>query len=292
MGNETKGMLIGAVGVLIFSLTLPFTRIAVLELSPLFVAFGRALLAGVCALGWLYFSGARLPTKTQLWKLCVTALGIVYGFPIFTSIAMTTLPSAHGGIVLGVLPLVTAIVGAIRFKETPSIGYWLAAIAGSLLVLYYAYLEGANGLMLGDFWLLLAILFAAIGYAEGGKLSSELGAVNVISWALTLTLPVNLFATYLFFDVPLDAVSNEALGSFLYVALFSMYIGFFFWYRGLAVGGIARVGQVQLLQPFATLIGAYVLLDEPFTLLNASFAGVVFMVIIVGRKMPIYTTHR
>ena len=288
MGNETKGMLIGTVGVLIFSLTLPFTRIAVLELSPLFVAFGRALLAGVCAVGWLYFSKARLPTKTQLWKLFVIAMGIVYGFPIFTSIAMTTLPSAHGGIVLGVLPLVTAIFGAIRFREKPSVSYWLAAIAGSLLVLCYAYLDGANGLMLGDLWLLLAIIFAALGYAEGGKLSAEMGAVNVISWALALTLPINILATYVFFDVPLNSVSNEALGSFLYVALFSMYIGFFFWYRGLAIGGVARVGQVQLLQPFATLVGANIILGELFTLVNAAFAVAVFLVVVIGRRMPIY----
>ena len=288
MGNETKGMLIGTVGVLIFSLTLPFTRIAVLELSPLFVAFGRALLAGVCAVGWLYFSKARLPTKTQLWKLLVIALGIVYGFPIFTSIAMTTLPSAHGGIVLGVLPLVTAIFGAIRFREKPSVSYWLAAIAGSLLVLCYAYLDGANGLMLGDLWLLSAIIFAALGYAEGGKLSAEMGAVNVISWALALTLPINILATYVFFDVPLNSVSNEALGSFLYVALFSMYIGFFFWYRGLAIGGVARVGQVQLLQPFATLVGANIILGESFTLVNAAFAVAVFLVVVIGRRMPIY----
>ena len=290
MGNETKGMLIGAVGVLIFSLTLPFTRIAVLELNPLFVAFGRALLAGLCALGWLYFSKAQRPTKTQLYKLLVIAIGIVYGFPIFTSIAMTTLPSAHGGIVLGVLPLVTAVFGALRFKERPSISYWIAALSGSLLVLGYAYVDGLTGLRLGDLWLLVAIIFAAMGYAEGGKLSSELGAINVISWALALTIPINLVATYLHFDTPLDTVSNEALGSFLYVALFSMYIGFFFWYRGLAVGGVARVGQVQLLQPFATLIGAYFLLGEPLTLINAVFAVAVFLVVIVGRKMPIYKT--
>ena len=144
--------------------------------------------------------------------------------------------------------------------------------------------------MLGDFWLLVAIIFAAIGYAEGGKLSAELGAINVISWALALTLPINLVATYLFFDTPFDGVSHEALGAFFYVALFSMYVGFFFWYRGLAVGGVARVGQVQLLQPFATLIGAYFLLGESLTLLNAVFAGAVFLVVIVGRKMPIYKT--
>jgi drug/metabolite transporter (DMT)-like permease len=182
----------------------------------------------------------------------------------------------------------SAIFAALRFGEKPSLGYWSAAVGGSLLLFAYAYLEGATGLMLGDLWLLLAILFAAVGYAEGGKLSSELGAINVISWALALTLPVNLLVTYLFYDLPLTQASDRALVSFLYVALISMYIGFFFWYRGLALGGVARVGQVQLLQPFATLIGAYFLLGEPLTLINGLFAIAVFAVVIAGRMMPIY----
>ena len=282
--QETKGMLLGFVGVLMFSLTLPFTRIAVAELSPYFVTFGRSLLAGICALLLFTYTRPKLPTQSQLMRLCVIALGVVYGFPLFVSLAMQTLPSAHGGIVLGVLPLATAVVGALRFKERPSMAFWATAILGSVLVITYASLSGSGGLAPEDGLLFVAIASAAIGYSEGGKLSEEMSAVQVISWALVLTLPINLFFTYLFLDFEIRSVSTPAIISFTYVGLVSMYIGFFFWYRGLALGGVARVGQVQLLQPFLTLAGAYFLLDEQITAMNVGFAVSVLVVVVLGKK--------
>ena len=282
--QETKGMLLGFVGVLMFSLTLPFTRIAVAELSPYFVTFGRSLLAGICALLLFTYTRPKLPTQSQLMRLCVIALGVVYGFPLFVSLAMQTLPSAHGGIVLGVLPLATAVVGALRFKERPSMAFWATAILGSVLVITYASLSGSGGLAPEDGLLFVAIASAAIGYSEGGKLSEEMSAVQVISWALVLTLPINLFFTYLFLDFEIRSVSTPAIISFTYVGLVSMYIGFFFWYRGLALGGVARVGQVQLLQPFLTLAGAYFLLDEQITAMNVGFALSVLVVVVLGKK--------
>jgi drug/metabolite transporter (DMT)-like permease len=282
--NETKGMLLGFVGVLMFSLTLPFTRIAVAELSPYFVTFGRSLLAGICALLLFTYTRPKLPTQSQLMRLCVIALGVVYGFPLFVSLAMQTLPSAHGGIVLGVLPLATAVVGALRFKERPSMAFWATAILGSVLVITYASLSGSGGLAPEDGLLFVAIASAAIGYSEGGKLSEEMSAVQVISWALVLTLPINLFFTCLFLDFEIRSVSTPAIISFTYVGLVSMYIGFFFWYRGLALGGVARVGQVQLLQPFLTLAGAYFLLDEQITAMNVGFALSVLAVVVLGKK--------
>ena len=282
--QETKGMWLGFIGVLMFSLTLPFTRIAVAELSPYFVTFGRSLLAGICALLLFTYTRPKLPTQSQLMRLCVIALGVVYGFPLFVSLAMQTLPSAHGGIVLGVLPLATAVVGALRFKERPSMAFWATAILGSVLVITYASLSGSGGLAPEDGLLFVAIASAAIGYSEGGKLSEEMSAVQVISWALVLTLPINLFFTYLFLDFEIRSVSTPAIISFTYVGLVSMYIGFFFWYRGLALGGVARVGQVQLLQPFLTLAGAYFLLDEQITAMNVGFALSVLAVVVLGKK--------
>ena len=282
--QETKGMWLGFIGVLMFSLTLPFTRIAVAELSPYFVTFGRSLLAGICALLLFTYTRPKLPTQSQLMRLCVIALGVVYGFPLFVSLAMQTLPSAHGGIVLGVLPLATAVVGALRFKERPSMAFWATAILGSVLVITYASLSGSGGLAPEDGLLFVAIASAAIGYSEGGKLSEEMSAVQVISWALVLTLPINLFFTYLFLDFEIRSVSTPAIISFTYVGLVSMYIGFFFWYRGLALGGVARVGQVQLLQPFLTLAGAYFLLDEQITAMNVGFAVSVLVVVVLGKK--------
>ncbi len=282
--NETKGMLLGFIGVLMFSLTLPFTRIAVAELSPYFVTFGRSSLGGICALLLFAFTKPKLPTKNQLIRLSVMALGVVYGFPLFVSLAMKTLPSAHGGIVLGVLPLATAVVGALRFNERPSLAFWITAVMGSLLVITYASLNGSGGLSSEDWLLFVAIASASIGYSEGGKLSEEMSSVEVISWALVLTLPINIFLTYQYIDFEISAVSTSAIISFVYVGLISMYIAFFFWYRGIALGGVARVGQVQLLQPFLTLVGAYFLLDEQITAMNIGFALCVLAVVVLGKK--------
>jgi drug/metabolite transporter (DMT)-like permease len=284
MTHETKGMWLGFMGVLMFSLTLPFTRMAVAELNPYFVTFGRSSLGGLCALLLFVFTKPQRPTNSQLLRLSVMALGVVYGFPLFVSLAMTTLPSAHGGIVLGVLPLVTAVVGALRFHERPSRMFWFSAVVGSLLVITYAYFNGSGGLVPEDGLLFLAVLSAAIGYSEGGKLSEDMSSVEVISWALVLTLPLNLFLTYQCMDVDLRTVSTAARVSFVYVGLISMYVGFFFWYRGLALGGVARVGQVQLLQPFLTLVGAYFLLDESITAMNVGFALCVLAVVVLGKK--------
>lgn len=282
--NETKGMLLGFIGVLMFSLTLPFTRIAVAELSPYFVTFGRSSLGGICALLLFAFTKPKLPTKNQLIRLSVMALCVVYGFPLFVSLAMKTLPSAHGGIVLGVLPLATAVVGALRFNERPSLAFWTTAVMGSLLVITYASLNGSGGLASEDWLLFVAIASASIGYSEGGKLSEEMSSVEVISWALVLTLPINIFLTYQYIDFEISAVSTLAIISFVYVGLISMYIGFFFWYRGIALGGVARVGQVQLLQPFLTLVGAYFLLDEQITAMNIGFALCVLAVVVLGKR--------
>lgn len=282
--NETKGMLLGFIGVLMFSLTLPFTRIAVAELSPYFVTFGRSSLGGICALLLFAFTKPKLPTKSQLIRLSVMALGVVYGFPLFVSLAMKTLPSAHGGIVLGVLPLATAVVGALRFNERPSLAFWITAVMGSLLVITYASLNGSGGLASEDWLLFVAIASASIGYSEGGKLSEEMSSVDVISWALVLTLPINIFLTYQYIDFEISAVSTSAIISFVYVGLISMYIAFFFWYRGIALGGVARVGQVQLLQPFLTLVGAYFLLEEQITAMNIGFALCVLAVVVLGKR--------
>lgn len=282
--QETKGMLLGLAGVVMFSLTLPFTRIAVAELSPYVVTFGRSALGGLCALLVLWWTRPPWPTLRQWLRLMVMAVCVVYGFPLFVAIAMTTLPSAHGGIVLGVLPLVTAMVGAVRFKERPSRTFWLTAALGSALVVMYAALNGGGSLVYEDGLLFLAVLSAAIGYSEGGKLSEEMSSVDVISWALVLTLPLNAWMTVHHWTVAIQSVSLAVWASFLYVGLVSMYVAFFFWYRGIALGGIARVGQVQLLQPFFTLLGAYVLLSEPITLMNIGFALCVLAVVVLGKK--------
>ena len=285
--HESRGMWLGLIGVAIFSLTLPFTRIAVAELNPAFVAFGRAVVAGVCALALLAWIKAPRPTRQQLRGLVITALGVVVGFPLFSSIAMRYVPAAHGAVVVGLLPLATALFGALRFGERPSKGFWLAALAGSGIVIAFALREGGGSFHLADFALFAAVVTAAMGYAEGGRLAQTMGGQNVIAWALVVALPVMLpVSVWLGWQYGVTA-SSPAWLAFAYVSLFSMFIGFFFWYKGLALGGIARVGQVQLLQPFMSLLGAAVIAHEALDTSNMLFALAVIVVVAIGRRMAV-----
>ena len=287
MNNESKGMWLGFVGVAIFSLTLPFTRVAVAELNPAFVAFGRAVVAAVCAIGMLWHLKAKLPTRLQVRGLLITSLGVVVGFPLFSSIAMHYVPASHGAVVVGLLPLATALFGALRFGERPSTGFWIAALIGSVIVIAFALRQGGGSFHTADFALFAAVVAAAMGYAEGGRLSQSMGGQQVICWALVLSMPVLLPVTiWLGMHYGVQA-SPQAWMSFAYVSFFSMFIGFFFWYKGLALGGIARVGQVQLLQPFMTLVGAAVIVGETLDASHLLFATAVIAVVAIGRRMAI-----
>lgn len=287
MTQETRGMLLGVVGVAIFSLTLPFTRMAVAELNPVLVALGRAVVAAMGSAVLLWWLGARRPTSSQLRALLITAAGVVVGFPVLSSIAMRYVPASHGAIVVGILPLATALFGALRFGERPSVGFWIAAVVGSGIVIGFAILQGGGSLHMADFALLGAVAAAAMGYAEGGRLSQTMGGQQVICWALVLSMPVLLPITlWLGWQYGINASAKAWIG-FGYVSLFSMFIGFFFWYKGLALGGIARVGQVQLLQPFLTLVGAALILGETLETNHLLFALAVIGVVAAGRRMTI-----
>lgn len=280
-------MWLGLTGVAIFSLTLPFTKMAVAELNPVLVAFGRAVVAAIGSAILLWWIGAPRPTRTQLRALLVTALGVVIGFPVFASIAMRYVPASHGAVVIGILPLATALFGALRFGERPSAGFWLAALAGSGIVIGFALWQGGGEFHAADLALFAAVIAAAMGYAEGACLSQTMGGQQVISWALVLSMPLLLPLTiWLGWKYGVDASPRAWIG-FGYVSLFSMFIGFFFWYKGLALGGIARVGQVQLLQPFMTLVGAALILGETLDMRNVLFAFAVIAVVAIGRRMTI-----
>lgn len=285
--QENKGMWLGLIGVAIFSLTLPFTRIAVAELNPVFVALGRAVVAAAGSALLLLWMRAPRPTAAQWKTLAITSLGVVVGFPVLSSIAMRYVPASHGAVVLGILPLATALFGALRFGERPSLGFWVAAAIGSGIVIAFALWQGGGELHMADFALFGAVVAAAMGYAEGGRLSQTMGGQQVICWALLISMPVLLPASILLGWHYGISASTQAWIGFAYVSLFSMFIGFFFWYKGLALGGIARVGQVQLLQPFLTLLGAALLLGESLDARNLVFAMAVIAVVAVGRRMSI-----
>ena len=287
MNKETKGMLIGFVGILIFSLTLPVTKLAILSFSPYFIAFGRATLAGAVALAYLVIKHEPMMAKADIGKFVVIALGVVFGFPILTTVAMTHGSSSHGAVILGMMPLATTVIGVVRFGERPSLGFWLVSLLGAALVVIYALLKSSGSFTLVDLLLVLGGICACIGYVEGGELSKKMNPRAVISWALVISLPFNIVFIYLTFDSTYFDAGLSAWTIFIYLSLFPMFIGFFFWYEGLAIGGIARVSQVQLIQPFCTLVAASVLLGDSLTWMNLVFAVLVVSTVILGKKMLI-----
>ena len=291
MNNESKGMILGFLGVVAFGLTLPATRFVVPYFDPIFIGLGRAVIASVIAAFILIATKQSKPTRKQLIQLSVVALGVVLGFPVLTAWAMETVPASHGGVVLGILPLATAVAAVIVSKEKPSVGFWIFSLIGSIVVVTYSLLQGFGSFQLGDLLLVGAIISAGLGYALGGKLSKELGGWQVICWALVISFPFIIFPAWM--QAPEEDFSNLPLNvllSFLYLALVSQLFGFFLWNKGLALGGIARVSQTQLIQPFVTLLASAFLINETVNLQTIIFAVLVVSIVAIGKKMPVHET--
>jgi drug/metabolite transporter (DMT)-like permease len=246
-------------------------------------------MASIVAAFILIVTKQTRPNRHQLFQLSAVALGVVVGFPVLTAWAMKTVPASHGGVVLGVLPLATAVAAALVSRERPSAGFWFFSVIGSIVVVAYSLLQGFGSFQLGDFFLVGAIISAGLGYALGGKLSKELGGWQVICWALVISFPFIIIPAWL--EAPEDAIGSLPLNvllSFLYLALVSQLFGFFLWNKGLALGGIARVSQTQLFQPFVTLIASAFLINEVISLQTVVFALLVVCIVAIGKKMPIY----
>lgn len=265
MGKSRNGLVNGLLGVVIFSGSLPATRAAVSGFDPLFLTAARAVIAGILALALLSFFGERRPAKSDLVPLAIVAMGVVIGFPLLTALALTHVTSAHSIVFIGLLPLSTAVFAVLRGGERPRRAFWLWSVAGSALVAAYALSGGIAISPAGDLLMLAAIAVCGLGYAEGAVLTRLLGGWQVISWALVLALPVTGAVALYAFPYSFAGVGLSAWLGLAYVSLFSMLIGFIFWYRGLAEGGIAAVGQLQLLQPFFGLALAALLLGETVT---------------------------
>lgn len=263
MQNATKGWINGFLGVLIFSGSLPATRVAVLQLDPVFLTVARAAIAGLLALGLLLAFKEKRPARSDIGPLLIVTLGVVVGFPLLTALALRHITAAHSVVFIGLLPLATAIFGVLRGGERPRPIFWLFSGLGSLMVAGFALTRGGGSTSFaGDALMFAAVIACGLGYAEGAKLARRMGGWQVISWALVLSLPVMIVLAVLFAPSSWASVSLPAWIGLGYVSLFSMLIGFIFWYRGLAQGGIASVGQLQLLQPFFGLALAAMLLHE------------------------------
>ncbi|MDO9403162.1 MAG: DMT family transporter [Polaromonas sp.] len=290
------GLWLGLLGVAIFALSLPMTRVAVgttadPQMSGVFVAMGRAGVAGLLSVVFLAATRAPWPQRRQWFGLVMVAVGVVFGFPLLTSIAMRYVEGVHASVIVGVLPLATAAVGALLHRQRPSAGFWWCAAAGSALVVAFAVLRsggvssGPVSPHLADLLLMAAMLLGALGYGYGARLSTGMRGDHVICWALVLSLPVTLPLSVV--SLPARAVPWSAWLAFGYVAVFSMWLGFFAWYRGLALGGTVRVSQVQLVQPFLSMLVAVPLLGERLDLVAVGFGLAVIATVFIGKKMPV-----
>jgi drug/metabolite transporter (DMT)-like permease len=288
--RETRGLWFGLLGVVMFAMTLPMTRLAVgplddPQLPPVFVTAGRAAFAALLAAAYLLAVRAPLPPRRHLGALGVCALGTVVGFPLFLALALRQVDAMHAAVVTGVIPLGTAVVAALALRQRPSPGFWACAVLGCGLVLAFAALAGHGRLSTADGLLLLAVASTAFGYVAGARVAADLPAQQVISWVLVLSLPLTAPVTWLTWpDAPARLAS---WGGFAYVTVFSMWLGFFAWYHGLALGGTMRVSQVQLVQPFLALLFAVPVLGERLEATTVAFALAVIGIVFIGKRMPV-----
>lgn len=283
--RERLGLFLGTLGVVIFGATLPMTRLAVGFMEAWFVTFGRAAVAGLCAVILMAILRKVPPPRAEWPRYALVAFCLTIGFPGCVALAMVTVPAAQGGVVLGIMPLATAAASALLTGERPSLAFWLCGFLGAALVVAFVVVKAGGWVFTqGDLFLGLAIVAAAIGYTLSGQLAGGRPGFEVISWVMVLALPITVPMSLVYLPMPLEAVPAKAWGAFLYLALFSQFIGFFFWNTGLAMGGIARVSQTQLLQTFITLGVAALALGEVIDLSAIVFAVTVVAVVAIGTR--------
>lgn len=282
--KTADGWVSGMLGVIIFSGSLPATRVAVEGFSPLFLTSARAVIATALGAALLFLLKQARPVRSDLVPLAVVALGVVVGFPLLTALALQHVTAAHSIVFVGLLPLATAIFGVWRAGERPKPAFWLFSILGSATVVGFALSAAGEASFVGDLLMLAAILLCGLGYAEGARLSRRLGGWQVISWALVLSLPVMLVIVLACWPSSWQGVSAPAWLGLAYVSIFSMLVGFIFWYRGMALGGIAGVGQLQLLQPFFGLSLAALLLGEPVAWTMIAATAIVVACVALARR--------
>ena len=274
----------GLLGVIIFSGSLPATRVAVGGFSPLFLTSARAVIAALLGAALLGALRQRRPATSDLGSLVIVSIGVVVGFPLLTALALQHITSAHSIVFIGLLPLATAVFGVLRGGERPKPAFWLFSILGSGLVAGFALFQSGSASVTGDLLMLAAILVCGLGYAEGATLSRRLGGWQVISWALVLSLPATAGIALLTLPGTWSGIGLPAWAGLAYVSVFSMLVGFVFWYRGLALGGIAGVGQLQLLQPFFGLALAGLLLHEPVAWSMVAVTGLVVLCVAGAKR--------
>lgn len=284
LSRERLGLVLGFIGTLIFGGTLPATRIAVAAIDPLALTSLRTAIAGVCSLALVIVLRRKFPPRELWFQLAVASICVVILFPFLMALAVQTVDASHGGVVMGALPIATAFVAVLITHERPRPLFWVASLVGAALVVAFALRQGGGSLTPGDLLLFAAVAASAIGYAFSGRLTSSLPGWEVISWALVIALPVSLPAAVLTWPANIGEIALKPWLALLYVALFPQWIGFFAWNAGLAMGGIARVSQMQLLQPFITFIFAAIFIGEPITPQIVLFAAAVVLTVAISTR--------
>ena len=284
LSRERFGLLLGFIGMAIFGGTLPATRIAVSAIDPIALTSLRTAIAGLCSLVLLVVLRRPLPPRALWPQLALTMFCVAILFPLLMSMGMQTVDASHGGVVLGVMPIGTALVAVAITHERPRPLFWIAAVAGAALVIAFALRQGGGGLSTGDWLLFAAVAVAAVGYAFSGRLTSQMPGWEVISWVLVIALPVSLPAVALTIPENVTHIALKPWLGLLYVAIFSQWVGFFAWNAGMAMGGIARVSQIQLLQPFITFALASFFNDETITLQILLFAAAVVATVAISTR--------
>jgi len=284
MDRTTQGWGSGLLGVIIFSGSLPATRVAVGAFSPLFLTSARAVIAALLGAALLLALRQRRPANADIGSLVIVAIGVVIGFPLLTALALQHITSARSIVFIGLLPLATAMFGCLRGGERPRPAFWLFSLLGAASVAGYALARGGGGSLAGDLLMVAAIVLCGLGYAEGTVLSRRLGGWQVICWALVVALPIMAIVAVITTPATWAGVASPAWISLGYVSVFSMLVGFVFWYRGLALGSIAGVGQLQLLQPFFGLALAALLLGEPVAWSMIASTGLVVLCVAGARR--------
>ena len=292
--NENKGFIFGFVGILIFSLTPPATKIALgpdnNALTPEFITFGRSALAGIMSLIYLFFFKKKKPSVKYIFNISIVALSLSIGFPLFLSLGLIHSTSTHAAVILTLMPLMTAVFASFYFKQKASLGFWICAIIGCIIVIIYTLIHGQSDNQIiefsySDILFFISVIAGATGYVFGAKLTKIMGSVDVISWALALAMPFHLALAVYYF--PIKEIPTISWIGFLYAALFSQWIGFFAWYKALDLGGAVRVSQIQLFMPFLTFFFSIILLGETLDFFTIFFSIITILLIYLSRKMSV-----
>lgn len=284
LSDRAKGLIYGFLGVLVFSGSLPATRAAVADFDPVFVTGARAVIAGVLGAALLFALKAKRPERRDLLPLLGVTMGVVVVWPLMIAFSLQLVPSAHGTMFIGLLPLMTAIFGVMRGGERPKPRFWLFAIAGSALVVGYAFISNGLALSLPDFFMLIGVTVCGYGYAEGAQLTRRLGGWQAISWALVLGMPLMLALCFFYAPADFHAVHEASWLGLIYAGLMAMLVGFIFWYRGLALGGTASVGLLQLTQPFFSFVIAFLFLGEAISSAMIAITVAVVACVVAARR--------